>query len=60
MKLITDGERWAIRKGFFFKQWYDMRDGYWWPRRYMAKYHRDVWVDKATAERWIKRLRSWT
>ena len=58
MKLVTDGEKWSIRKGWwFFRVFYDMKtEGFWWSRN--SKFFRDCWDSKDAVERIYRRMRA--
>lgn len=63
MKLVTDGENWAIKRWswglpYFGFVYFDFEDPhFWWPKteRYFAY---DCWTDKQTAEKWLRRLKA--
>jgi hypothetical protein len=58
MKLVTDGEKWAIRKRvLFWREYFDFQaTGLWWSIG--SQYFKDCWTDEATARRWFRRLTS--
>jgi hypothetical protein len=58
MKLITDGEKWAIRKWSWFWWGYEYFDlatpGLWWTKH--QGYFGDCWADEKKARQWFRRM----
>ena len=62
MKLVTDGELWAIKRwswlylSFVYKDLVTTHPMLWW--RKSDRFFDDCWTDKETAEKWLGRLRA--
>ena len=56
MKLVTDGEQWAIKRGWrIFAGYYDFQTaGHWWAKD--SKFFMDCWSTKKHAEQTFNRL----
>ena len=55
MKLVTDGEKWAIKKGWLRPKYLDFtRPHLWWFND--DEWFVRCWTNKENAEKWFKRL----